>query len=397
MAISVITQPLSIHPIYHPVSFYVDSTLKNELNFKYVFKILSSASVLLRKIKVSPEIITGRGFVDIKNHLLDFLNQDIFDIQATLDFQKAPQVEYFVRMDEEYTDSLGTNIVNTDVFSFSQRTAYNSIFTRNEFLGDLTKYQVDNFSNDRKMLININPLSEVEKDDIFFVHFTGLVASGFRPMKFKVLELDSSGTQISSHIISGGLNTTQAQIARVDLGLISFNRLTEFVDLSVTDVDTLNATEAIRLKLIDSCSFRDNYKLIYLDSKGSYCSLNFRGVLKRTLRNRAKRFEPFINPLNDTLSNAPKNRSVKKYYQDLTETIKLNTLLTSEKNNIMFEDLLISDRVFLDTRSLSEFSNIDFMPIEVLSNSLKPITFENDFEIPQYSFEIRHSFEQINR
>ena len=62
----------------------------------------------------------------------------------------------------------------------------------------------------------------------------------------------------------------------------------------------------------------------------------------------------------------------------------------------MFSELLRSDRVFVDLRNNSDFDNMDFAPIEILSNSFREKKSENS-DLINYSFEIRFAYEQINR
>lgn len=389
MAISTLNEPSEFTPIYHASYFRLDSTLKGNLNFKYVFKLTVGANPE-RKIRVSPEPLNGYGILDVKQHLLDYLDQDTFDI-TDADFQDAPRVEYILKIDEEYTDGGGNTVTNADVKVFSTKIGFNTRLTRNQFFGDLTKLQIDTASPG-ELLININPLTTVYQDDVFFLHFSGRLAPVFKPARLQIYELNNSGGLLATTIITGDLDTN-SQLVTMDLSAIVFNANTKFIQFRLINVDSNPVTQSIRLRVEPRpCSTYTPYKLIYLDAKGSYNSINFDGVSKSVEKTKVQTFRKFINPLTDN----ELSRGIQRFFQDTEKEFTLNSFILDDNNSLMFGDLIRSPRVFADLRNDSRFPNMDFAPVEVLTNTFRELKTENS-DLIQYSFDIRFAYEQINR
>ena len=62
----------------------------------------------------------------------------------------------------------------------------------------------------------------------------------------------------------------------------------------------------------------------------------------------------------------------------------------------MLEDLFKSKRAFLDVRNDSNYPDVDFLPIEVISRNIAKQKQENN-TAPQYSMQWRFAFEEVNR
>lgn len=392
MAITVLNEPAEFTPIYHAVYFRLDSTLKGSTNFKYIFKI--TVGTITRKINVRPEPVNGYGVIDIQNHLKDFLNEDIFDITAT-NFQDAARTEYVVKIDEEFIDGLGIPQTNVDAAGFTNKIAYNSRFSRNEYFGDLSKIEINTLPvGSGRMLLNIKPLTTVYMDDIFFIHFVGVNQFVYRPHSLQIYELNNSGGLLATHYITGDLGAAfNSQLITMDLGQIAFNSLTKFIQFRIVDTDTNQVTTRLRLRIEPrECSTFEPTKLIYLDAKGSYNSLNFDGTIDRKINMKTKTFRKFINPLTDN----PLSRGIQKYFIDSTEVLTLHSFVTEDNKNIMFEDLIKSPRVFMDLRNNAEFDNMDFAPVEILERRFKEMKTING-DLPEYEIDIRFAFEEVNR
>lgn len=387
MAITVLTEPAEFSPIYHAIYFRLNSTNKAETNFKYVYKITVGA--VTRKINVRPEPVNGYGVINIENHLKDFLNDDIFDI-TDVDFQDAARTEYVVKIDEDYIDGGGNPVLNVDEYIFSNKIAYNTRFSRNELFGSLSDYQI-NTATPGKLLLNIKPLTTVYQDDLFFIHFTGKLVA-FKPARLQIYELNNSGGLLATTLITGDLDTN-SQLVTMDLGLITFNVLTKFIQFRLINTDSNPVTESIRLRIEPrECTTYSEVKLIYLDAKGSYNSLNFDGAKNRQVNLKNKTFRQFIDPLTDN----ELSRGIQKYFIDSNEILTINSFVTDDNKNIMFEDLIKSPRVFMDLRNNAEFDNMDFAPVEVLERRFKEMTTITG-DIPQYEIDIRFAFEEVNR
>ena len=388
MAITVLNEPDLFRPLYHAVYFRLDSTIKASTSMKYVYKITVGSST--RKIKVAPEPVNGYGILDAKNLLKDFINDDLFDI-TDADFQDSTRVEYQVSIDEEYIDGSGNLITNVDEFVFGTKIAYNTRFSRDELFGNLNAYPVDT-ATPGKLLLNIKPDTTVFDDDVFYIHFIGNTTAPFKPLRLEIRELDQSSNLLATTLISGDLDTN-SQLVTMDLSQITFNALTRFISFRLIDTDSNPTSESIRLKLRPrECSTFNETKLIYLDAKGSYNSLNFDGARSRQVSMKSKSFRKFVDPLTDN----GQARGIQKYFLDSTEVITINTFITEDSHNLMFEDLMKSNRVFVDLRNNPDFENIDFAPIEILERRFKPMETVNG-QLPQYEIDIRYAYEEVNR
>jgi len=393
MAITVLNQPPTYYPIFHENVFRLDSTNKNQTNFKYVFRIgvTNPAGIPERKIKVSPEPANGYGYFDARRHLLDFILQDIFDI-TDANFQTAPRVEYIMRIDEEYVDGGGNKVINVDEEVFLAKTAYNSHFDRNEFFGGLGGINIDNVPG--KLLTNIPDDALLFQDDRFYFHFIGQTFDPAKtPLKFVIEELDTSGNILATTTIAGGGGGTGSDFVTADLSQIVFNAGTYFINVFLAGADNVKMTTPKRFRVAERpCSTRKQYKLVYLDPKGSYVSINFDGASNKTNNFKNKTFRKFIDPVTQSET----SRGVQRYFTDETEELNLNTLITDEQGSEMFLNLLRSNRVFIDLTNDPDFDNVDFFPVEVLTNSVTEKKAENE-QLPQYAVKIRFAFEQISR
>ena len=106
----------------------------------------------------------------------------------------------------------------------------------------------------------------------------------------------------------------------------------------------------------------------------------------------AKTFRKFIDDETET----DQSRGVTRYFIDSTETHTLNSDNTDDADIIRMRDLIKSSVVFLDVRNDDRFPDMDFIPVEILTKTLKPKKSDNA-EIGQYSINFRFAFEEISR
>lgn len=102
MAITVIAQPQDINPAYNENYWYLDSTNKTELGFRYLAKVVNTAtSEVIGTYSLRPIPTTLYGEVDVAKLLQTALG---VDFQPTLEFYKANKhiVKYRLDIDEEY-------------------------------------------------------------------------------------------------------------------------------------------------------------------------------------------------------------------------------------------------------------------------------------------------------
>lgn len=386
MAITVEEQPPLFHPLYHPVIWLLDSTLKSQDQFRYVIEIVPEAPGIARKIDISPRPGDGFGRQDLSQHLRDYVNQDILDIKqtgATLS-QKASRAFYSIKLFEKFKDGSGNEQIIAGA-TFLLQTGLNTIFNRNDWVVyDQDKWRLtDSNSN---LLWNIEDNVEVFKDDIFFIHVAALTGV----YDYVIEEHFANGTSL------------------ITTASITFNVFTHWfrMDLSVFLTDPDNAIKfCIKFQqaavdfsreycvtLIDGCSRFTNLKFVYLDYLGSYNSINFDHISRKTDTSNPKTFKKFT----DALVKEDVSRPLTRYFDDPTEVHTANTDYLTDEHNIMVSDLILSQRVYLDVRNNPDYPDMEFMPVEILTRTIQEAESEN-MDLAQFTINWRFSFDKIGR
>lgn len=382
MAITVINQPNQYHPAYHPVIWLVDSNIKTNDQFRYFFDI-QDISGDTRRIYVDPRPGDGYGFIDISQHLRDYLDQDAFNIkQGSPLVQDAPYSNYQIQLGEEYKDGSG-NIVEVLGAFYLNQVGFNSVFNRYEQI----YYNQNTYllaSASKQLLINMELNTEVFKDDIFWVHF--IANPGAYDME--TIETLKNGTTV---VNTTAFTADKTNLYKINLGaeLTDPNNAVKF-RVQVKQGGGL-VSNFIEWDLIDNCSRYENFKLIYLDSKGSYNSLNFNYASRRTNTANPKTFKQFIN----ALTQQDTSRGITRYFNEAEERYTVNTDYLTDKHYKMLVDLINAERVYYYALPLN-LQGLDYYPVEILTRQLVEQKAENA-ELPQYSIEFRFSFDKISR
>ncbi len=162
MSVTIIAEPQSINPAYNSNYFYVDSTNKGEVGFKYIFKVVSGGNTISTQ-RLAPIPTTLYGEVDIAEILQDQLGQSFDQTQLSSYIPTEQYIDYTVEVDEEYL--------------------VNEVFTDYAFAGSV------NWSNWSDPAINPNSFSRTaltystepvfEQGDVITVQQAGTV--NFRP------------------------------------------------------------------------------------------------------------------------------------------------------------------------------------------------------------------------
>ncbi len=388
MSITKTFTPITYFPVHHPIIMRVAGTNSGENQYRFIFRLQVGAEE--RKMRVTPRPSDANGRIDISKHLRDFLDQDVIDISSVSSFQEAPWIDYTVVMDEEYRDGAGVLVENLNQNTFAGFTAFNAILNRNDVLPGVFTLALWRLQNGgTNILMNIENRTTVQKNDLFWVHFTNLVGA---LVKFRVIEYDAGGSPLVTTTTSFTPITEKANLAKLDLGDISFNALTKTVGITFLNTGDSEISKEIIMIVEEPCTTFTAHKLIYLDGYGSYQSLNFDLRSDSTLTVNAKTFRKFIDAETET----DQSRGVTRYFIDSTETHTLNSNNSDDTEIIRLRDLIKSNRVFLDVRNDTRFPDMDFVPVEILTKTLKPKKSENA-EIGQYSINFRFAFEEISR
>lgn len=388
MSITKTFTPFTYFPVFHPIIMRVSGTNSGEDQYRFIFRLEVGAET--RKMKVAPRPSDANGRIDIAQHLRDFLDQTVIDIASVSSFQEAPWVDYTVVMDEEFRDGAGVLIENANQNTFAGFTAFNAILNRNDILPGVFTLALWRLQNGgTNILLNMENRTTVQKDDLFWVHFTNLVGS---LIKFRVIEYDAGGGVLVTTDTSFTPTTEKANLAKLDLGDIVFNAATKSIGIQFLNSVNAEISKEIIMLVEDPCTSYTAHKIVYLDGYGSYQSLNFDLRSDSTLAVTPKTFRQFIDAETET----DQSRGVTRYFTDATETHTLNSDNTDDADIIRMRDLIKSDVVFLDVRNDPRFPDMEFAPIEITTRRLKPKKSENG-ELGQYDINFRFAFEEIAR
>jgi hypothetical protein len=386
MALTIETQPQQYQPVWHDQIIEASSTLISEDEFKFVFELVNTLAG--RTIKVSPRPVDGFGFLNLKRHLQDMVDSELFDIKETAN-QVSAWANYSIRVKEEYKDGSG-NIVTGPATIISSLAGLNSILSRN----DILTYNQSNYkltSTTSQLLWSIENNIRVLTDDLFFIHYA--IGGTSQTLRFIVKEYFNNGT--NNTIVEVVSATSRANLKTLDL----FSKLTDPTNTSrievwFEDVGLNQVSEIKNLYLQTPCTTYTRHKIIYLDPKGSRSSLNFDQVSNQSTTVKPKVYQKFINAATQEDTSRPLTR----YFVESDEVFTVNSAILSEKHNSMIRDLLKSTEVWLDVRNDERFPDpsVEFIPIEILTKQFKDAKSENQ-QLLQKPIQFRYSFEEVTR
>jgi hypothetical protein len=104
MAITIIGTPDQHHPAYNPVHWILDSTLKTNPGFRYVFQIFDAGTTnLLAEVKVAPRPGDGYGYCDISKILQSKVDKtDPFTTVTFINADTSSIYKYDIELGEEF-------------------------------------------------------------------------------------------------------------------------------------------------------------------------------------------------------------------------------------------------------------------------------------------------------
>ena len=228
-------------------------------------------------------------------------------------------------------------------------------------------------------------------DDIFFIHYAITALS--QTFRFYVKEFFKDGT--TNEFFNVVFATNRLNHRTADLSsLLTDPSNTVKIELRFTDSGVTDISETKTLLIEEECSIYRKHKLIYLDAKGSYNSLNFNQVSRKETTVKPKVFEKFINGATESDTSRPLTR----YFVQSEEVFSVNTSILTDKHNQLLADLIKSTDVYLDVRNDDRFpsASIEFLPVEILTKNIKELKSENQ-ELNQQTIKFRFSFDDIAR
>ena len=103
MAINLLNTGQTLSPAFNPIVFYVNSTNKNEQNFRYIVDVYSATTAnRIGSFRLAPEIGTGYGLADIGQLLSSQLSKDIYPNSNCFKACTNDYFDYDLSLGEEY-------------------------------------------------------------------------------------------------------------------------------------------------------------------------------------------------------------------------------------------------------------------------------------------------------
>lgn len=101
MAITIIADPQALTPAYNPMYFYLDSTSKTQLGYRYLIEIVDNdTSTVIGTYRLKPIPTTLYGEVDISKLIQSRLEEDFQQLYGYI--ADKQQISYKLNIDEEY-------------------------------------------------------------------------------------------------------------------------------------------------------------------------------------------------------------------------------------------------------------------------------------------------------
>jgi hypothetical protein len=184
----------------------------------------------------------------------------------------------------------------------------------------------------------------------------------------------------------------------IDLSFTSSNDADtkiKYIGISTTDLffdeETLTVTYGVATKVLTlkktRCSKYTPIKLVFYNRHGALQELWF---INKSVKSFSTTAEDYSKSIVDysTLTYDTYGHQKQKYMVNGSESMIINTDFIDEGHNAVFEELMLSEYVWLD-------ENGTVLPVNITTDSLEKKTSVNDGLI-QYSIEVEFAFDKIN-
>ena len=158
---------------------------------------------------------------------------------------------------------------------------------------------------------------------------------------------------------------------------------------TLTDIEVIFSydlgDETHNLKILDVCNYQ-LYNCFFKNKYGFWQSIPFE---RRSRNTRTVEESQFKQNISTYGRYSLKNHVTKSYNTESSETIMVNTNFLPENYNILFEELLESEFIYLE-------SNGQYLPVNKETKTWQKKTKLND-KLIQYSMDFKYAFNKINK
>lgn len=361
MAITIITVPKIVTPVYNNIVFTASSTNTAQTNFSYLVDIYingSATKTIRYRVSADPD---GYMFTNIASVLEQSLTYDLLAQFNTSSSVLASNsfLTYVVKIGEEY-DVSGTLTQYPDLYVSSSNYAFNGSLTKEDNINfNYLDYTLQ--SSDSKFLTNAPRVQNVGLNDTGFLSI--LNASDFN-LQLEVETFDSNGVVIDYFLIdedSDGfliqIPSCPSSLNSIDYSYISSGTApiiapnTAYYYLRVLSVDSSKISELFTFNVADYCD--DYIRLIYQNRFGQFDAFNFTKKVEDKTSVEKKFYKKNANELvNGVYTESLTDREKVQHYTKTTPSIAVQSdWLTEEENNHLVE-LVESPLIFMERNNV---------------------------------------------
>lgn len=388
MALTILTAPSDTSSVSNEMLFIIQEPTKSVdpvtyPNYKYVLDIYVD-SALVARLKATPDPTYKFGKFDVSVILRDYV--PVYGLKANYASQTEtynPILNYTVKLGEEYSDTLYTNLV-TD----TQRSCFKSYkaapYTTTDAISNVSGEVFSNIP--RGSSVNLTDYKDAKWLIIpFFSNVTGIAIS----YNFD----DGAGNIIGS---GGSVNyTTANEILQINLGFVKAAALMsltqseqEQVRRMVFDVD--DGLTTISYTIVYQCSKHPLITLAWLNPYGAYESYTFGLVNKKTNEIARKEFARLPYEINASGvvsydSNGVLYGSKRGYNSSVKTTLSITSHLLTDAEYVWLADMLNSPDVYIFNSDLDRF-----VPVVITDSNYEYRTYMNSRLTP-LQFTVQYS------
>ena len=356
MAVTIITQPATISPIYNPLIVTCSSTNVAQPNFKFVFdiEITYPTSITTKRFKLSPRP-DGYGMIDVHRVLEAYLSYDYSIAQQSVILNDNSNVNYNVKIYEEYgtppvVSALMATVANKVAFNGALKQSLGSGGVDVNFIDfDFTDYVIVSGTTNKFLTSSPRTITIDDNQSYSLYMFTNSAWSVLMNAVF--IYYNSAGTILSTRNVP----MVVGKFARVMCGTrnITINNPSDLTNCAYYTVQIKNASstamsEIFRFNIEAQCTKAiEHFRLHWLNELGGFDAFNFNYTFRRKFDIQKGTFDKMLGTMSSgAFSYSPTNVGKTQFNTLTTETIQITSGWITEAESVWLSSLLMSPQVF---------------------------------------------------
>ncbi|MEI7668919.1 MAG: hypothetical protein WCJ33_02420 [Pseudomonadota bacterium] len=397
MAITVITQPQLIAPIYNPLIVTCSSTHVAQPNFKYVFDVYvdypTGVSYKRFKLSARPD---GYGMIDVHRVLESYLSYDFSIAGQSVILNDNSYVNYRVRIGEEYgtTPAVTPNLATITKIAFNGalKTSIGSGGVDVNFIDfDFTEYSAASGTLG-KFLTSSPRTIYIDDNQSYALHFMN--DANFISTDRVVFKYYEDGFGLISTrnvpLIAG------SKFARVLCGTRNI-RITNPSDLTncvlytvqIQQVTGATRSELFVFEIKEQCSkAKEHFRLHWLNELGGFDSFNFNYTFKRKFNIQKQSFEQMLGRMSSgAFTYSPTQKGKSQFNTVATEKIEITSDWITEEESKWLSSLVASPQIFWEIEQpLADTPT--YIPVLITNGSYQQKTYAVDNKLFELQLEM---------